>query len=335
MVEDNSDSNSGISEKGIRNKCPECGSKYLVEDRGSLICSRCGLVVSDGSLFELGPEWRSYSIYEEKCRSRSGDPFSPLSADGLRTRISKSLTDAYGKKISTEARYDFIRMSNIDNRTRHGEIRNLRIALKELKRIKSQLELNESIAKSASLIYRKSLKMNLIRGRSIDGMIAASIYLACRQAGIPLTLKEILSVTSSVNSKELGRCVRILIKELKIRPPANSNWNAIVHKLGEQLQLTMYTRKIATEIIDRAREEGITVGKNPTSICSAALYIAGVKSGERRTQQQIAQVAKTTPVTIRNRFKELLRVLDIKHVEVKRGAAAVPVYITDPTKFYH
>ncbi|MFW9994953.1 MAG: transcription initiation factor IIB family protein [Candidatus Odinarchaeota archaeon] len=334
MTNDNSNSDFVTEETTTRTNCPECESKHLVEDRGSLICSQCGLVVSGGTIFELGPEWRSYSMQEEKNRSRGGDPLSPLSVDGLRTRISKSLTDAYGKKISSEVRYDFIRMSNIDNRTRHGEIRNLRIALKELKRIKSQLELNEGIAKSSSLIYRKSLKLNLIRGRSIDGMIAASIYLACRQSGIPLTLKEILSVTNSISSKELGRCVRILIKELKIRPPANSNWNAIVHKLGEQLQLTMYTRKIATEIIEKAREEGITVGKNPVSICSAALYIAGVKSGERRTQQQIAQAAKTTPVTIRNRFKELLRVLDIKHVEVKRGAAAIPVYITDPTKFY-
>ncbi|MHA1168055.1 MAG: transcription initiation factor IIB [Candidatus Hodarchaeales archaeon] len=313
--------------------CPECETKTLVEDRGSLICSSCGLVVSGSTIFVPGPEWRSYTTQEEKKRSRTGDPLSPLTADSLRTHISKSFTDAHGKKISSSTRYDFIRLSNIDNRSRHGEIRNLRIALKELKRIKSQLELNEGIAKSASLIYRKSLKMNLIRGRSIDGMIAAAIYLACRQAGIPLTLKEILSVTSTVTSKELGRCVRILIKELKIRP-ASSNWNGIIHKLGEQLQLTMYTRKIATDIIDRARKEGITVGKNPASICSAALYIAGVKSGERRTQQQIARVAKTTPVTIRNRFKELLRVLDIKHIEVKRGAAAVPVYISDPTQFY-
>jgi transcription initiation factor TFIIB len=76
----------------------------------------------------------------------------------------------------------------------------------------------------------------------------------------------------------------------------------------------------------------LAVGKNPRSDAAAALYIAGVQTGERRTQAQMAGAARTTPVTIRNRFKELLDVLQID-LEIKRGAAAVPVYIEDRVAF--
>ncbi len=46
------------------------------------------------------------------------------------------------------------------------------------------------------------------------------------------------------------------------------------------------------------------------SLAAAALYISTIQTGERRTQQEIATIAKITPVTIRNRFKELVKILD-------------------------
>ncbi len=45
---------------------------------------------------------------------------------------------------------------------------------------------------------------------------------------------------------------------------------------------------------------------------AAALYIAGVLLGERRTQREVAEVAGVTEVTIRNRYKEMAEELDIE-----------------------
>ena len=96
----------------------------------------------------------------------------------------------------------------------------------------------------------------------------------------------------------------------------------------------MVTQNEALKIITKAKDAGITVGKNPMSVAAAALYIAGVRTGERRTQQQLASAAKTTPVTIRNRFKELMVTLGgFEDIKIKRGAAAIPVIISDPIQF--
>jgi transcription initiation factor TFIIB len=53
------------------------------------------------------------------------------------------------------------------------------------------------------------------------------------------------------------------------------------------------------------------MGKDPGGIAGAALYIAGILEDDRRTQREIANVSRVTEVTIRNRYKELVRVLGI------------------------
>jgi len=295
------------------------------------VCSVCGIVVE--TLMDNGPEWRAYSSEEENTRARGGAPINMLRPDmGLRTQISRTHRDAQGRSLSPARISTFNRLAVVDTRVQESELRNLRVAFRELNRLKSQMEIADDVAQAAATIYRKGLKANLIRGRSIDGVIAACLYLACRKAKVPITLKDIAVHANEVNPKELGRSIRLLITELDVTAQP-SDFIALIHRLGESLDITMSTRQVAVEIIKEAQENGVTVGKNPMSVSAAALYVAGVRTGERRTQQQIAKAARTTPVTIRNRFKELVRALDIENLEVKRGAAAVPVYASDPRQF--
>lgn len=314
------------------NYCPECGPNGIIihdEVRGERSCCSCGLVVEQ--IYNTGPEWRAYNQMEEISRARASTTSILNEELGLETVITVSHHDGRGKILPAERRFEFSRLSNLDRRNSYSEMRNLRIAFQELKRLKSQLGISDSVTKTASVIYRKSLKASLVRGRSIDGIVSASIYLACRRDNLPVTLKDI-HATSNISSKELGRCVRILLKELKLTKIGQSDPMQFVHRLADSLNITMATRKIACNIVEKAIGFKLTIGKNPMSIAAAALYIAGVSTGERRTQAQMAEVAKTTPVTIRNRFKELMRVLEMD-IEIKRGAAAVPVYIDDSFSF--
>ena len=323
---------SNASDSPNQNICHECSSTNVIEDevRGELICSDCGLVL-EASRISFNKEWRSYNSEDEQSRSRVGDPDSPLVADRFASSGLNFSRDAQGNLIDSHKRWEFFRLSNLDRR-RNSQIRNLRLAIRELQRLTSQLGLGESISHMASNIYRKCLKANLIRGRSIDVVMAASLYIACRKDGVAITLKDIQERANS-SPKELSRCIRVVLTELNIRPQ-NSAPNALLQKLGNTLSVTMVTQNEAMKIIDEAKNAGITVGKNPMSVAAAALYIAGVRTGERRTQQQLAIAARTTPVTIRNRFKELMDVLGgFDDIKIKRGAAAIPVIIDDPILF--
>jgi transcription initiation factor TFIIB len=48
-------------------------------------------------------------------------------------------------------------------------------------------------------------------------------------------------------------------------------------------------------------------GRGPMGIAAVANYIDTVLVGEKNTQREKAEIAKVTEVTIRNRYKELVK----------------------------
>ena len=111
--------------------CNECSSTDMIVDpsRGEKVCANCGLVL-ESRIIDQSQEWRAYNSEEENDRARVGSPANNMIADyGLRTHISNISFDANGTRLTSEKRYEFTRLSRLDNRSRQGEIRNLRIAL--------------------------------------------------------------------------------------------------------------------------------------------------------------------------------------------------------------
>jgi len=149
-------------------------------------------------------------------------------------------------------------------------------------------------------------------------MVAAAIYLAARQYNNPTTLKDIEKHIRA-DRKVIARCFRLYVQELNIRPtPIDPT--LLLSKLCDELELTSATQTEARIILEETKSRRLDMGKNPLSVAAAAIYIAGIRTGERRTQQQVAKVAKTTPVTLRNRFREIVDALEFSDVIVKRGS---------------
>src|SRR5206468_5155690 len=92
---------------------------------------------------------------------------------------------------------------------------NLAYALSELDRMASGMGLPRNVRETAAMVYRKAVNKTLIRGRSIEGLVAASLYAACRQCNVPRTLDEIAN-SSRVGRKESGRTYRFMTRELKL-----------------------------------------------------------------------------------------------------------------------
>ena len=293
--------------------CPECGSRDLSFDseRAELVCNICGIVVED-AIMDMGPEWRAFDHEQQAKRTRTGAPATYTIHDkGLTTSIDWRNKDIYGRDIPAKNRAQWHRLRKWQRRMRISSPtqRNLAYALSELDRSSSKLSLPRSVREDASLIYRKAVKHKLIRGRSINGVVASAIYIACRICKIPRTLDEISKV-SNVSKKEIGRTYRFIARELnmKLDPTSPSDY---IPRFASSLDLSGEIQSKAIEIILKAKEMGLTSGKGPTGIAAAALYIASVLFGERKTQSEVAQIAGVTEVTIRNRYKELSEKIDL------------------------
>lgn len=192
--------------------------------------------------------------------------------------------------------------------SRAGE-RNLAYALSELDRDSSRLNIPRSVREDAALIYRSAAKNKLIRGRSIEVVVASSLYASCRRCNIPRTLDEIAEA-SNVPKKQIGKTYRFLSKKLnlKLKPTSPKDY---ISRFASHLQLSGEVQAKAIDIIDRSIKAGLNSGRGPTGVAAASLYIASVLLGERKTQKQVAEVAGVTEVTIRNRYKELSEKIDI------------------------
>ncbi|MEJ2242246.1 MAG: transcription initiation factor IIB [Candidatus Bathyarchaeota archaeon] len=289
-------------------RCPECGNNKLMRDYecAEIVCMGCGFVVA-AKLTDQGPEWRAFDAEQRAKRARAGAPTTFTIHDkGLSTMIDWHDRDVYGKRLAPGQKAQIYRLRKWQRRIRVSDAteRNLAFALTEISKIANNLNLPKNILETASVIYRKAVKERLIRGRSIQGVTAAAIYVACRQCGLARTLDEI-SQASTVNKKEVGRSYRFLIKELNyFIPPLKPS--QYITKFSNQLTMQGKVEEIALKILSSAKEMKLTSGRGPTGIAAAASYIASVLTGERKTQREIAEIAQVTEVTIRNRYKELV-----------------------------
>jgi transcription initiation factor TFIIB len=294
-------------------KCPKCGSTHLTKDysRAELVCEQCGLVI-DGEIMDQGPEWRAFDNEQREKKTRTGSPMTyRLHDKGLSTTISWQNRDAYGHSIPPRNRAQLYRLRKWHTRTRisDGTERNLSIALSSLDRMSSMLALPRNIRETAAMMYRRAARQKLIRGRTIEGTTAAVLYAACRQCNLPRTLEEISRV-SQIKKKEVGRNYRNISRKLKLKllPTVPQDY---ISRFCSRLALSSDVQIKAVEILKKASTEELTSGRGPTGMAAAALYIASVLCGERRTQREVSEVAGVTEVTIRNRYKELAYKLDL------------------------
>lgn len=296
--------------KENKSKCPPDKIVYDVA-RAEYICLETGEVIEDRVIDDRA-EWRAFTPEEREKRARTGGPITPTVHDmGFTTAIDYSDRDASGHTLINK-KYQLYKLRKWQARTRilTSVERNLAQAMNELDRLADLLNLPTYIREEAAKIYREAVDKGLVRGRSIESVIAAAIYLACRLRKLPRTLDEIEEY-SRVSRKEIARCYRLLLRELSIKV-TTSDPSDFVPRISHALGLSGAVVRTAIEILNKAREAGVLGGKDPVGLAAAAVYLACEKLGEERSQKEIANVAGVTEVTVRNRCRELMRVLSME-----------------------
>jgi transcription initiation factor TFIIB len=297
--------------------CSDCKTaKYVIQDyvKGEMVCTHCGLVVGDRMIAE-GSEWRTFS-----------DGASASKADPNRVGgPENALTEQFGLSTMVGQEDEGGVLGRYQNQTslKPGQ-RALMTAFQKVRKLCGQLSLTQGIVDRAVELYTRVHATGEFKGRKVDAVVAAVVFIACRQASVPRTLKEI-SAVAEASKLDVGRCVA-KIKKLKIykKPTAGAkeakkqiqdnqapDSSAYMERYCSLLGLPMAITTAAEHIARRVAQENIAVGKTPATVAGACIYFAAQlypneKEKEKASCEQISKVIHMQPGTIRACYKLLL-----------------------------
>jgi transcription initiation factor TFIIB len=160
-------------------------------ESGEIICSKCGMVIRDHIEDNTRPDTRTFGNEKDYNRIRLGPPTSIAYRNmELSTTIGRTDKDASGHKLdsTTHSKMQRLRTWNFRTQVHKSSNRNLMVAFSKLYGIKDRLGLSDAVVEKTAYIYRKAQQRGIVRGRTIDSILAAAVYAACRELRIPKTL---------------------------------------------------------------------------------------------------------------------------------------------------
>lgn len=278
-------------------RCPECEST-VERDGHETVCARCGLVVGEDAI-DRGPEWRSFED-DDTERARTGAPLTRSRHDrGLSTEIGRS-TRVKGRKRRQLAR---LRREHTRAQVSSKRERNQIYAFTEIRRIVSSLDLSDAIRDRACVLFESAQKEDLLRGRSLEGFAAATVYATCRTEQVARTVDELCTVAKA-DEAELRAAYDALNRDLGL-PTGPIDPREYVPRFATELDVPTTVRKRAEELVDEARSQNLVAGRNPAGVAAACLYTAAQERNTGLTQAEAAAVADVTPVTLRGTYTDL------------------------------
>ncbi|MCD6106563.1 MAG: transcription initiation factor IIB [Thermoplasmata archaeon] len=297
-----------MAERTLR--CPRCGSTHIIRlPNGELVCADCGYVLEEFEI-DMGRPERFFSPEDYEERVHTGGPTSPLKADyGITTQISGT-RDYSGKALEPVRKREISRIMRWHRIASTSPLeRNVSQALREIEKLAERLGLPKHVRETAAMYYRRAAQRRLVRGRSIEAVVAAVLYAAARKHRTPRTLDEIAKATG-IPKTVIGRIYRQINQALKLNIGLQTPMD-FVNLFANKLGLSPKTKRVAEDILRKLDDMGLTSGRSPTGMAAAAIYLACQLTGEPRTQKQVAKVSGVTEVTIRNRYKEIVEKLKI------------------------
>lgn len=193
-----------------------------------------------------------------------------------------------------------------DDFTEQARIRYLKRAMNEADRLAEELNLSRDVRALGTEYYRDLRSEGKLPGRGVEEVIAAALYVGCKQNGVPRSPDD-FAECSEYSKKQILRTSKYLeaVLDINIEPTDPSRY---VSRFAEELNVDDETIQEAMEILEVVLDKGLHAGKAPTAVAAGVLYAAGQLTNEKLTQNEVARVADVSNVTIRSRYQEQLEV---------------------------
>lgn len=292
--------------------CLECQTESRVLDAGHLTCRTCGDV---GQAFvDASAEWRFFGGADD---SKAGDPSRcGISSNYLNPEggIGTVISARYGESYRMRQARQYHSWSVMDYRGR-----NLYKIFDKLQTQSQKHGINYIIIEHAKQLYKTIAEHQLFRGQNKEGLIADCVYRACKDKGVPRSIKEIaiiFGIEEHVMTKG-NRCFTTVWNRIQndatIHLPPQSNRSMYLACPADYIERFCSPLHMAAHVVKdcltiaKLVETGRLVSDNTAPSIAAAIifYVVTIHKLEI-SKEDISKSSKKSEVTIGKCYKKLV-----------------------------
>ncbi len=295
---------------GIRENCEVCSSDVVLTDDGFLTCKNpaCSILYKDESL-DQSAEWRYYGADDNQNNdpTRCGMPVNPLLKES-----------SYGCKVMCEGGSYSQDMMKIRRYTEWQSMPYREKAQYDMFQKITTLAQNKGISKmiidEALRVHKRISEHKTFRSLNRDGVVGASIYIACKIHNCPRTPKEIANIFNLDNTSATKGCKNAvgIINELESNLDNSEKTNfcktkpeAFIERYCSRLAINDELTKLCQFIAVMIEKQNLIPENTPHSIASGIIYFVACMCRLPITKKDVNRISDMSEVTINKCYKKL------------------------------
>jgi len=300
---------------GIREKCEVCSSEVVLTDDGFLTCKNpaCSILYKDESLDQTA-EWRYYGADDNQTSdpTRCGMPVNPLLKES-----------SYGCKVMCEGGSYSQDMMKIRRYTEWQSMPYREKAQYDMFQKITIFAQNKGISKmiidEALRVHKRISEHKTFRSLNRDGVVGASIYIACKIHNCPRTPKEIATIFNLDNTSATKGCKNAvsIINELESNLDNSEKTNfcktkpeAFIERYCSRLSINSELTKVCQFIAVIIEKQNLIPENTPHSIASGIIYFVASMCNLPITKKDVNRISDMSEVTINKCYKKLYDMRD-------------------------
>tara|TARA_A100001015_G_C15025734_1_gene730398 strand:+ start:1281 stop:2318 length:1038 start_codon:yes stop_codon:yes gene_type:complete len=287
--------------------CECCESTLVINDEGYQCCTnnKCGIIYKD--ILDSTAEWRYYGADDNLMSNptRAGPPINPLlieSSFGCKL-ICNNSSSYEMKKLKRYAEWQS---------TPYKE-KSLYEEFQRISTLAGHSGIPKIIIDDAVRYHKKISEYKTFRGLNRNGILAASIYIACRLNNHPRSAKEIATIFKINNATATKGCknANSIINELENECNTKTilcktTPESFIERYCSKLNINKELTNLAMFISIRILEKNIIPENTPNSISAGIIYFITQECNLNVTKKQISNISEISEVTINKCYKKLI-----------------------------
>ncbi|MBD23882.1 MAG: hypothetical protein CMG46_02600 [Candidatus Marinimicrobia bacterium] len=266
-------------------------------------CNQCNSIISN--IIEL-PEWRNYGDNNSIDDNRCGMPLNELLPDSSTGSTIKQHYKSSNKSMNQVIRYQQWNSMTYKERSIYK-------VFTELSTIGKSNNLSNKVINESKALYKIISETKISRGSNRKGIIAASIYFACKNCGYPRSPKEISNMFK-IDNKILTKGIKNFQEILQLSNNNNKriteaksiNAEDFIDRFCDTFcEILPKDIDIIKLISNRCISLKIDRENTPPSIAAGSIYLYCRYNNIDITKKDLSNICRISEVTINKCYKSL------------------------------